>query len=119
MGIIDMPQEKYLISEHASKDSFPLRFGLIPPKYVGLRNVSIDISATENQKPKEIRAGNYHVVAECYDLETSKSICIGRFVLASKQKHYLYQKVITVFGPIVEERLGTPSASYELTSLAI
>ena len=101
-----MQQEKYLVSEHASKDAFPLRFGLIPPKYVGLRNITIDTSSTDNQKPKEIKAGNYHVVAECYDLESNQSICTGRFVISSKQKYYLYQKIITAFGiePSLAER---------------
>lgn len=89
--------EKYKLSEHARYDSFPLRFGIIPASFVGLRDVILDEASTSNQKPKEIRLGNYHVIAVCYDLDSGQSICRGRFVLTKKSGHNLHQTIVTAF----------------------
>jgi hypothetical protein len=99
-------QQKYLLSEHARLDSFPLRFGFIPPKYIELREITVDIVSTQNQKPKEIASGNYHVFAKCFDIDNGVALCSGRFVLTKKKQHHLYQTIVTVFGanPNLAER---------------
>lgn len=99
-------QQKFLLSEHARLDSFPLRFGFIPPKYVELREIAVDITSTQNQKPKEIANGNYHVFANCFDIDNGIALCSGRFVLTKKKQHHLYQTIVTAFGvnPNLAER---------------
>lgn len=87
----------YELSDHAMLDTFPLRFGIIPPRHVYLDNVQRDLKATNNQKPKEIELGNYHATANCFDVNRQSLIASGRFVLSSHKKHRLYPTLITAF----------------------
>lgn len=87
----------YELSDHAMLDTFPLRFGIIPPRHVYLDNVQRDLKATNNQKPKEIELGNYHAMANCLDVNRQSLIASGRFVLSSQKKHKLYPTLITAF----------------------
>jgi len=88
----------YELSDHARLDTFPLRFGVIPSKFIVLRNLIIDKTATDDQKPKELRMGNYHVIGDAYEEKSDSFIGHGRFVLSQMKKHVLHQTIITAFG---------------------
>lgn len=84
------------MTNHAMNDATPLRFGIIPPRYVVLRNLQIDQFSTNNQKPREIKQGNQHIIADCYALGDQASLFRGRFVVGEPRSHGAYKNIITV-----------------------
>ena len=41
------------MTTHAMNDAVPLRFGIIPPRYVVLQDIQVDEFSTNNQKPTD------------------------------------------------------------------
>ena len=91
-----MDRQTYSMSTHARLDSSPLRYGIIPPKWVQLRNLKHHESGTNNQKPREIRAGNQHFFADCHDKETEEFLFHGCFVIGRARRSEYYDNIITV-----------------------
>ena len=84
------------MSTHAMNDAVPLRFGIIPPRYVVLRDIQLDEFSTNNQKPKEIKSGNQHVVANCYAQNSGDFLFKGRFVVGEPRNYSAHKVIITV-----------------------
>lgn len=84
-----MNEETVKMTDHAMHDCTPLRFGLTPPEWVLLRNMEENVPGTQNQKPKEIKAGNKHYFADCYCKNTDEFLFRGVFVLGKRKRDYL------------------------------
>lgn len=84
------------MTTHAMNDAVPLRFGIIPPRYVVLRDIQLDEIATNNQKPKEIKSGNQHLIAECYAQDSGDYLFKGRFVVGEPRNYSAHKVIITV-----------------------
>ena len=84
------------MTAHAMNDAVPLRFGVIPPRYVVLRDIQLDEFSTNNQKPKEIKSGNQHVVANCYAQNSGDFLFKGRFVVGEPRNYSAHKVIITV-----------------------
>lgn len=91
-----MSELTVVMTNHAMNDATPLRYGVVPPKYVVLKNLKLDQDSTNDQKPKEIRKGNKHIIADCYTEDTDELLFTARFVIGEPRNHSLYKSVITV-----------------------
>ena len=91
-----MSELTVVMTNHAMNDATPLRYGVIPPKYVVLKNLKLDQDSTNDQKPKEIRKGNKHIIADCYTEATDELLFTARFVIGEPRNHSVYKSVITV-----------------------
>jgi len=91
-----MPEETMKMTEHAMLDTAPLRYGVIPPKWVILRNMEYDDVGTQNQKPKEIKSGNKHYLADCFAKDTGAFLFSGRFVVGKPRRDDYYDNIISV-----------------------
>jgi hypothetical protein len=84
------------MTNHAMNDAVPLRFGIIPPRYVVLKEIQVDEFSTSNQKPKEIKSGNQHLVARCYSQGSGEFLFRGRFVVGEPRNYEAHKTIITV-----------------------
>ena len=91
-----MDQLTASMTTHAMNDAVPLRFGVIPPRYVVLRDIQLDEFSTNNQKPKEIKSGNQHLVADCYAQDSRDFLFKGRFVVGEPRNYSAHKVIITV-----------------------
>jgi hypothetical protein len=91
-----MNQITATMTNHAMNDATPLRFGIVPPRYVVLRNLQVDQISTNNQKPREIKQGNQHIIADCYALNQGSFLFKGRFVVGEPRTHGAHKNIITV-----------------------
>ena len=91
------------LSDHAMKDTVPLRFGINPPRYVVLKNLEFDEIATARQKPVEIKKGNQHHVADCYDAATDTFLFRGKFVIGLPQNNAAHKSIVTVLSLVPDK----------------
>ena len=83
------------LSDHAILDCIPLRYGIVLPKKHGKFEGVFDKKGTDNQKPKEIKAGRKHYVGTliCCDDNVISDV---RVVLDTVQEYRKAQTVISV-----------------------
>lgn len=85
---------KVRVSEHARFDSFPLRYGFVPDEFLETSSEVEDAAGTNNQKPREIKAGNKHVVCRLWSLE-GDDLCKARIVLSPATDSDPLAKIVT------------------------
>lgn len=85
---------KVRVSEHARFDSFPLRYGFVPGEFVETSSEVEDAVGTNNQKPREIKAGNKHLVCRLWSLE-GEDLCKARIVLSPATDSDPLAKIVT------------------------
>ena len=86
---------KVKLSQHARLDCIPLRYCFLPEDKIGIFRGTEDVNGTQNQKPKEIKAGRKHFVGS---LEQKGKIVIeiGTFVIAPEDKWNFERTIISV-----------------------
>lgn len=85
---------KVRVSEHARFDSFPLRYGYIPDEFLETSSETKDPVGTGNQKPREIRAGNQHILCRLWTLK-GQDLGKARIVLSPPTDSDLLPKIVT------------------------
>lgn len=86
---------KVRVSEHARFDSFPLRYGFVPDEFLETSSEVEDAAGTNNQKPREIKAGNKHIVCRLWSLE-GDDLCKARIVLSPATESDPLATIVTV-----------------------
>lgn len=84
-----------ILSKHARLDCIPLRFGKVLPFSHGKFTGCLDEEGTQNQKPKEIKAGNQHYVGDFLDCNNELHQNV-RFVFAKPDNGRIARTVISV-----------------------
>ncbi|MBN8509057.1 MAG: hypothetical protein J0L57_10630 [Burkholderiales bacterium] len=85
---------KVRVSEHARFDSFPLRYGFVPDEFMETSSELEDAVGTNNQKPREIKAGNKHLVCRLWSL-TGDDLGKARIVLSPASESDPLPKIVT------------------------
>jgi hypothetical protein len=104
---------KVRVSEHARFDSFPLRYGFVADEFLETSSEVEDVAATGNQKPREIRAGNKHVVCKLWTL-AGQDLCKARVVLSPATDSDPLPKIVTA---LAVESIPTDRAVSEIVQL--
>lgn len=104
---------KVRVSEHARLDSFPLRYGFVPDEFLEISSEVEDVAATNNQKPREIKAGNKHVVCKLWTL-AGKDLGKARVVLSPATDSDSLPKIVTALSV---EAIPTDRAVSEIVQL--
>ncbi len=82
------------VSDHARFDSFPLRYGFSPDEFLETSSESEDETGTSNQKPREIRDGNKHIICRLWTL-SGEDLGKARIVLRPQRRSELYSTIVT------------------------
>ena len=85
---------KVRVSEHARLDSFPLRYGFVPDEFLETSSEVEDLPGTQNQKPREIKSGNKHLVCRLWSL-AGDDLGKARIVLTPATSSDPFPKIIT------------------------
>lgn len=96
---------KVRVSEHARFDSFPLRYGFVPDEFLETSSEEEDAVATSNQKPREIKAGNKHLVCRLWTL-AGDDLGKARIVLSPATDSDPLPKIVTALSvePVPADR---------------
>ena len=104
---------KVRVSEHARFDSFPLRYGFIPEEFLETSSEVEDGAGTSNQKPREVRAGNKHIVCKLWTL-AGEDLGKVRIVLSPATNSEPLPKIVTALSV---ESIPTDRAVSEIVQL--
>ena len=96
---------KVRVSDHARFDSFPLRYGFVPDEFLETSSEVEDVAGTNNQKPREIKAGNRHLVCRLWSL-AGDDLCKARIVLSPATDSDPLPKIVTALSvePVPADR---------------
>lgn len=96
---------KVRVAEHARFDSFPLRYGFVPDEFLETSSEMEDVAGTNNQKPREIKAGNKHIVCKLWTL-AGEDLGKCRIVLSPATDSDPLAKIVTALSiePIPTDR---------------
>lgn len=104
---------KVRVSEHARFDSFPLRYGFVPEEFLETSSEIEDAAGTNNQKPREIKAGNKHIVCRLWTL-AGEDLGKARIVLSPATDSEPLPKIVTALSI---ESIPTDRAVSEIVQL--